>query len=139
MTTQTGIAAADAIKYAASLLGSRTGWALDSIAGSTCDHDGHEEAVEAVYDAIGDLKNLAAQYGDPRRYSDGRAVTTEKEIVFGLVTSHVWHPDPACEDPRSWRANLPSDPGVPSPGIYEVTTDPATQEIHVRVVRIVPQ
>lgn len=139
MTTRTCIPAADALKYAAALLDARTGWALDSIAGSMCNHgDCHEDAIEAVHDVVLDVRDLAARYGDPHRYHDGRAVKTDKEIAYGLTTSHVWHPDPSYEKPLSWRANLPSDPDMPSPGVYEVSTDPATQEIHVRVVRIVP-
>jgi len=58
------------------------------------------------------------------------------EIVPGFVTHHVWHPDPDVEEPVSHRGLLLSDPGVPSPGIYEVSTDPATQDIHIRVARI---
>lgn len=127
--------AEDVLKYAAALLDSRSGWALDSIAGSLCDQGGHEDELDAMHDLVTQINGFAAQYGDSRRYSDGRAVKTSKEIVFGLVTEHVWHPDPSREESRSWRSSLPSDPGVPSPGVYEVTTYPETQQIHVRVVR----
>ena len=64
-------------------------------------------------------------------------VQSSAEIQPGLITSHVWHPDAATEDATSWRASLPSDPGEPSPGVYEVSLDPVVQEIHVRVVRTV--
>jgi hypothetical protein len=125
---------ADALKYSAALLKSVTEWALDSIGGGLCDA-GHEDETAAIYDTVNEVRDLAAQFGDPRLYSDGRRVQSSAEIQRGLVTSHVWHPDVTAEKPSSWRSTLPSDPGVPSPGIYEVTLDPATQDIHVRVVR----
>jgi hypothetical protein len=124
----------DALKYAAAILRQRTDWTLDGIGGSMCDGN-HETDLDATREIVDEIADLAAEFGDPRRYSDGRVVKSEKEIQLGLVTSHVWHPDPAVEGSHSWRSNLPSDPGVPSPGIYEVTTYPVTQEIHVRVVR----
>ena len=124
----------DALKYAAALLNSRTDWACDSIGGSMCGY-GHDDELDAINDTIKDVLGLAARFGDPRRYSDGRLVQSSKEIVYGLVTSHVWHPVIADEESISWRSSLPSDPDVPSPGVYEVTTYPETQDIHVRVVR----
>lgn len=80
---------------------------------------------------------MAAQFGDPYHYSDGRRVKTVREISPGLLTEHIWHPDPAAEEPQSWRGHLVFDPGENCPGIYEVTTTPETQDIHVRVVRAV--
>jgi hypothetical protein len=62
-------------------------------------------------------------------------VESHAEIVPGFVTHHVWHPDPNVEEPTSHRGHRLSDPGIPSPRIYEVSTDPATQDIHIRVVR----
>jgi hypothetical protein len=136
MTTNdtTTVAVGDALKYAAALLTSCTDWACDSIGGSMCEHD-HELELDAIGDTVKEIGALAAQVGDPRRYSDGRRVQSSAEIQRGLITSHVWKPDPATEETRSWRSALPSDPGVPSPGVYEVTLDPATQDIHIRVVR----
>ena len=130
----TNHSAADALKYAAALLRSCTDWAGDSIAGSMCGYD-HETELDAINETVKEIVTLTAQYGDPRRYSDGRRVESSAEIQMGLVTHHVWHPNPATEEPTSWRASLPSDPGVPSPGVYEVSLDPATQDIHIRVVR----
>lgn len=125
----------DAMKYSAALLRSCTDWALDSICGSLCNCGGHEDELDAIHGTVDQIVELAEQFDDPRRYSDGRLVRSSKEIVSGLVTSHVWHPNPAAEEPRSWRSSLPSDPGIPSPGVYEVSLYPETQEIHVRVVR----
>lgn len=126
----------DALKYAAAMLRSCTDWALDSIGGSTCDQDGHETELDAVYDTVSLVVSLANTFGDRRVYSDGRRVESTKEIAPGFVTSHVWEPDATAEESKSHRGNLPSgDPDAPSPGIYEVTTYPLTQEIHVRVVR----
>lgn len=126
----------DAIKYAAALLKERTEWTLDSIGGSMCDQRGHERELDAIDDVVKTICTLAAQFGDPNRYADGRMVKSHAQIQHGLSTSQIWHPDPSCQEPRSWRSSLPSDPGVPSPGIFEVTTDPATQQIHTRVVTL---
>jgi hypothetical protein len=129
------IRADDALKYAAALLRSRADWTCDSIGGSMCNGE-HEIELDAIGDTVHEILKLAAQFGDHRLYTDGRMVESQAEIQTGLVTRHIWHPDPATEEPASWRAALPSDPGEPSPGIYEVTTTPATQDIHVRAVRI---
>lgn len=127
----------DALKYAAALLRDRTDWALDSIGGSMCDDsDGHEDELDAIHLAIAEVSSLAELLGDCQHYSDGRLVRSSREIADGLVTSHVWHPVVRMEKSESWRGQLPSyDPDIPSPGMYEVTTYPETQHIHVRVVR----
>ena len=128
--------AEDALKYAAATLKSRTDWACDAIGGSLCNGD-HEIETGAILDTVTEIRALAAKFGDPRRYSDGRLVESSKEIVSGITTAHVWHPDVASEPVQSFRGDLPSgDPGLPSPGVYEVTATPATQDLHVRVVRV---
>ncbi|BDX30936.1 hypothetical protein TUM20985_14830 [Mycobacterium antarcticum] len=128
----TNCTAADAMKCAAALLKSRTDWTGDAIA--ACDQD-HEIELDAINETVTEILALAAEFGDPRRYSDGRRVEQSAEIERGLVTHHVWHPDAAAEQPSSWRSSLPYDPGEPSPGLYEVSLTPVTQEILVRVVR----
>ena len=134
--TNLDMTAADYLKYAAALLNARTDWACDSIAGAICDGaDGHEVELDAINDAVREVQKMAALFGYARKYSDGRRVVSYAEIQPGLVTSHVWHPDAAAEERTSWRSSLPSDPGEPSPGVYEVSLEPATQEIFVRVVR----
>lgn len=125
----------DALKYAAALLRDRTDWALDAIGGSDCNRHGHEVELDAIHSAIASVSKLAEQLGDWQHYSDGRIVKSGAQIEDGVYTEHVWHPDPSQEQVHSWRGQLRSDPGIPSPGVYEVTTYPATQEIHVRVVR----
>ena len=130
------VAPADALKYSAAILKQRCDWTLDVIGGSGCEYD-HEEEIDATLSVVDVIRALADQYGDPNRYSDGRLVQSSAEIQDGLVTTHVWHPCEIAEDARSWRAALPSDPGMPSPGIYEVSYDPVAQDIHVRVVRSV--
>lgn len=125
----------DALKYVAAILNERIEWTTDGIGGSGCDHS-HDIELDALLDINTDVRGLAARFGDLNRYSDGRMVKTRKEIDQGLYTVHVWHPDPSSEESKSHRgALLSGDPDVPSPGIYEVTTYPETQEIHVRVVR----
>ena len=124
----------DALRYAAALLTQRASWTTDAIGGSMCDHD-HELELDAIDETAREIRALAAQFGDPRRYSDGRQVRTSQEIEPGVITEHVWNPDPAAEKPTSWRGTLRHDPGEPCPGIYEVSLTPATQEIHVCTVR----
>lgn len=126
----------DALKYAAALVRERLDWTTDEIGGSMCDQS-HDAQLDSICDLNGTLGSLASEFGDPATYSDGRPVRTSAWIVRDeLATSHVWHPDPTREPAESWRGHLPSgDPDVPSPGIYEVTTIPAAQDIHVRVVR----
>lgn len=123
----------DALKYAAAKLKSCTEWATDSIGAKTETVDDELDAINAT---VTEICGLAMQLPSRGRYSDGRAVVTRARILDGLVTEVVWHPDPAQDSPSSWRAALPSDPDVASPGVYEVMTDPATQDVHVRVVRL---
>lgn len=127
--------AADALKYAAALLRQRADWTTDLIGGSGCNVD-HETSLAAIEATSDEISALATQFGDPRRYSDGRLVKSAREIEPGLVTEHVWHPDPSAEPATSWRGALRHDPDEPSPGIFEVTLDPAAQVIHVRTVRL---
>ncbi|BCI55009.1 hypothetical protein NIIDNTM18_42870 [Mycolicibacterium litorale] len=125
----------DALKYAAAILKQRISWTTDEIGGSMCDTD-HELQLDAISEIVRDIEALAARFGDVNHYSDGRAVKSGAWIEDGAYTEEIWHPVVSEDSTRSWRGHLMSDPEVPCPGIYEVTTDPATQEIHVRVVRI---
>lgn len=125
----------DALKYAAAILRERLDWTTDEIGEAICDGD-HDMQLDAIDDIGKDITSLASQFGDPATYSDGRKVKSGAWIEEGVYTSHVWHPVPGEEETQSHRGNLPSyDPDLPSPGIYEVTMYPATQDIHVRVVR----
>lgn len=125
----------DALKYAAAILKERIDWTTDEIGGSGCDTD-HEMPLDAITEIVTDIAKLAAQFGSLDTYSDGRMVKSGAWIEEGVYTSHVWHPDASMEESESHRGNLPSyDPDVPAPGIYEVTTYPETQDIHIRVVR----
>ena len=126
--------AADYLKYAAAILWQRAEWTTEAISGSCCDGD-HETEQDAITDVACEISRLAPLFGNPRRYSDGRHVQTIREIEPGVYTVHVWHPDPSAEKPRSWRGSLRHDPDEQCPGVYEVTTTPQTQEIHVQVVR----
>ena len=128
------VSAADALKYAAALIGQRAEWTTSAIGGCDCGAD-HDLELGAIVETSREITAVAAGFGDLSRYSDGRRVLSSREIAPGLVAEHIWHPDPAAEKPRSYRGTLGHDPGEPCPGLYEVETDPATQELHVRVVR----
>lgn len=127
----------DFMKYATAILRACEEWTTDSIAGSGCDHDGHAAELDAIHDVVTEIRAMAIElFGrDLMVYSDGRAVEQYATIEDGVVTHHVWHPDAAREEPRSWRGTLRHDPGEPAPGVFEVTTHPAAQEITVQVVR----
>ncbi|WP_440712083.1 hypothetical protein [Gordonia sp. FQ] len=126
----------DAIKYAAAKLAHCTDWACDSIGGSMCDVD-HSVETDAIGEAVGELYCLAAEFGDPKTYSNGRIVQSRIWIVENeLTTEVVWHPLPDGEGPQTWRGELSSGhPDLPSPGRYEVPTDPVTQQVFVKVFR----
>lgn len=120
--------AADALKYAAAILKARVEWTTEGIGGSECNAD-HEIELDAINNIARDVLALAAQFGDPDRYSDSRTVKTIIQIVEGLTTEHIWWPDPTEEKPSSWRGNLSSGhPDIPSPGLYQVSTEPSSQE-----------
>ncbi|CAN3128577.1 hypothetical protein ACNUDN_11700 [Mycobacterium sp. smrl_JER01] len=135
--TNSSPTASDYLKYAAARLSQTTDWATDSICGSCCEGaDGHEAECDAINATTTEILAMAAQFGDPRRYSDGRRVVSSRQIDdSSIVAQHVWHPDPTAEPSHSWRGVLPHDPGEAAPGVYEVSTDPMVQEIFVRVVR----
>lgn len=124
----------DALKYVAAFVRERIEWTTDEIGGSMCGTD-HELQLDAIDQLRGEIDALAVLFGDPNRYSDGRLVKSGRQIEDGIYTSHVWHPDPSQESMQSWRGKLLHDPGTPCPGVYEVTTFPATQDIHVRVMK----
>lgn len=126
--------AEDYLKYAAAVVRERIEWTTDEIGGGMCETD-HEIPLDALMDLCGDVDKLTIPFGDPNTYSNGRKVRTSQRIEDGVYTVEVWHPDPAEQQSKSWRGNLMHDPGTPCPGLYEVTTYPETQEIHVRVVR----
>lgn len=133
--------AVDALKYAAAILKARTDSALDGIAASGCGHDDDEDRhtaeIDAIRDVVAEILDLAAQFGDPRRYSDGRRVQSTAQIEGNFRTVHIWHPDAHVEKSASWRGSLlPWDEDTPSPGVFEVTTNPRTQCLNVQVVRV---
>jgi hypothetical protein len=106
----TDLRAADALKYAAAILRERADWTTNNIAGSICEGaDGHELECDAISEVVIDICALAAQFGDPCRYSDGRRVTSVKEIEYGFSTLHVWHPTAGAEESRS-RDRTPAVP-----------------------------
>ncbi|SCX15178.1 hypothetical protein [Mycolicibacterium fluoranthenivorans] len=141
----TPLRADDALKYAAAVLRKRTNWALENIGiseerGSTEDYgdDVHGNALEAMYEVVEEIEELAARFPDPRHYADGRQIKTSKRIVGCFVAEHIWHPVAAEETPSNYGGRLPSlTDDSTSPARYEVSTDPATQTIHTRVVKSV--
>lgn len=138
------VRADDALKYAAAILADRWSWVSESIGcseecGSSEEYgdDIHETGLEAMQSVVSEIRALAARCGDPTRYSDGRPIATSAEIVRGFIAGHIWHPNPAEEQPQRHRGELPNfDPDDTSPaGRYEYSTDPLTQTITTRVVR----
>ena len=75
---------ADYLKYAAAMLWQRVEWTTETIAVSSCD-GAHDHELDAITDAACEIKSLAMQFGDPRRYSDGRAVQTTHPHVPSSV------------------------------------------------------
>jgi|GEM_PF-5871298 len=65
----------DALKYAAALLNYRAEWINRSIGGSDCDTD-HDVELDSISAIARQVSKIAAHFGDPRRYSDGRLVTS---------------------------------------------------------------
>ena len=90
--------------------------------------------VRAVLDVLD-----RAQFGDMDRYSDGRHVESTADFLpagNGVNSAHhVWHPDPAAEKPGSCGGALPDGPDGRSLGFFQVTTEPATQELRAYLVR----
>lgn len=126
--------AKDALKYAAAMLRCRVEAATDSITGADFGGE-HADACDVINGTIGEVREMAAQFGHPHNYSDGRRVTTTVEIERGFHTEHVWHPDASQETPQSWGGTLPSGSGLLYPGSFVVQTDPVTQTVHVTVAR----
>lgn len=82
--------------------------------------------------------DMAAGFGDPDRYSDGRFVESTVDITpAGNGTVHyVWFPDPTAEQPTASVAELADDAdGLPR-GWFEVSTDPTTQTLRAVLVRL---
>ena len=123
--------AEDMFKYAAALLDERAEWALGSIA-STESGDDHENALNGMQAIVEEIGCMAEEFGDPNRYSCGRRIRTQIDVQRGLVTEHIWHPDPGSEAVLSWTGDLPPKvDGGPPRGRYEVTIDPWTQDVTV--------
>jgi hypothetical protein len=136
----------DALKYCAAILKEQTEWIADGISGAPCngnnvEEDGirycvdHEPEIAALDSVVAQVLRMAARFGDPNRYSDGRLVKSHGRIGHQMTTVHVWHPVPSEEKPKSWGGPLPHDPDTASPGVYEVSTDPVTQNLHTCVIR----
>lgn len=119
----------DQIKYAAACADVTCEWALTEC--GDCENE-HDTAVNAISDALLELLSAVHRLPDRHRYSDGRVIVSRVEVEYGLIAQHIWKP--GNEDPQSWRSDLPHDPGTPPRGKYEVTTDPVTQQMHVRVL-----
>lgn len=132
----------DALRYVAALLKYHNDWIHDAIAGAGCmsEHDptcciDHDPELDTLDQLVDEIAELTAQYGPTDRYTDGRRVKTTARIqAQGMYTEHVWHPDATAETPDSWGGPLPHDPDTPSPGLYQVDTNPLTQDLHTCVI-----
>lgn len=125
--TRRPVRAEDALKYAAAKLRLR----IDD-----CSDDDKDESswTPAGRVAATQLRAVLAVFdqalcGDRDRYSDGRRLVESTAECMpagnGIVHSahHVWHPDPAAEEPASCRSALPDDPDGRSLGFFQVMTD----------------
>lgn len=111
------------MKYAHALLTHRIDWTTDAISRSECGLN-HGLELDAIDDIVREIGSMAAVFGYPERYNDGRQVVTRTEIYRGLMAWHIWQPYPN-EEPQSWRGDLPcGGPDLPVPGVYEVRTVP---------------
>ncbi|ODR06422.1 hypothetical protein BHQ21_11575 [Mycobacterium sherrisii] len=137
--TSRPVRADDALRYAAAKLRAL----LD---GEPCQPDDEADewmAVESGAAAAQTARAVLAVLdqaltGDPTRYSDGRLVESTADCVpagSGITAHHVWHPDPAGEEPASSGAALPDDPDGQSLGFFEVLTEPATQQLRAYLIR----
>mgnify|MGYP000863836789 FL=1 len=131
------VPAEDALKYAAALARdkiARTIGRLDAdfeLAGRSFSED-HSLEVAGLDRLIASLHRLAADHGDIDTYSDGRQVTSRKELSEGVVIEHIWDPDPTYEE--QWSSLLsPVGEWTPTIAFCSVSTDPVTQELNVRL------
>ncbi|MDP7735137.1 hypothetical protein [Mycobacterium paragordonae] len=138
----TTASAADWLKYRAAECASRTNAITDAICAVLSDvkmdgetEEGLDELLRELDDLAAENRAAAARFGDPNKYSDGRVVESFTPITPGMSQGVTWHPDPAAHRPTHWIGDLLSDPGMPSPGRYEVTLDAISQRIDVRVIR----
>lgn len=133
------VRADDALRYAAAKLRSLLDAESDQqddqadewVAGGSA-----EAAAESARVVLAVLDR--ALCGDRAHYSDGRRVESTAECVpagNGISAHHVWHPDPAAEEPVSCGAALPDDPDGRSLGFFQVMTDPATQQLRAYLVK----
>lgn len=135
------VRADDALRYAAAKLR----LLLDDEPGPPDDEADEWMAVESGAAAAQTARAVLAVLdraldGDRTRYSDGRLVESTADFLppgNGIVHTahHVWHPDPAGEEPASSGAALPDDPNGRSLGFFQVMTDPATQQLRAYLVQ----
>lgn len=133
----------DSLRYLESHVGNGLEYVIDRLGWSLLDGLTEDETedlqniLESLHDAI--VTERKSHTDNRYYYDDGRAVKSRADIEEGHHVEQVWHPNPKAEpEPHSWRGNLSSgDPDQASPGVYEVTITPETQDIHVRTVRMV--
>lgn len=114
---------------------------LDDMLDSVYDDDVHDQlddVLSQLSEVADQILRVALKFGDVNRYFDGRMVTTSAEVEFGIRQEHIWYPDPAAEPRGSSTESLPllSADDPTSPGVCYIETDPATQTITTRVVRL---
>jgi hypothetical protein len=135
----------DSLRYIDARLCSALDYVIDQLGWSLLDgvNEALVEDLQTVLESAKDdiRAEMKAHQVDRFRYDDDRVVKSRAEIEYGRYFEMVWHPDPAVErPPYSWRGHLtPPDEHSPSPGVYEVTVDPESQEVHVRTVRVVTE
>ncbi|MEU2013047.1 hypothetical protein [Nocardia sp. NPDC019302] len=120
----------DALKYLIRRVEDTVDWTTDSLFGKGISSDDHPEieAISQLVDVIGDILGpLSEAWG---HYADGREIVTRVEIEDGHGFEHVWHPDPAKNQPKVVTGKLLADPGEDN-GTYEIRITPP-QSVEVR-------
>lgn len=113
----------DALKYLARYVRRTVNWTVDCLAMKDlfCDEHVELDAICQMADDLGALVGPLVEAWD--RYSDGRPVESSVEIAPGQTFTHLWHPDPARNQPGTVTGRVLADPGVDH-GTYEVRIIP---------------
>lgn len=129
----------DALQWLCRFLKTQVEWVTDGIGGSMCGDD-HGIELDALDHSLmlemrAVMEPIVGTWGT---YSDGRKVTTHVEIEsFGHYT-HLWHPDPSRDKPRTLTGQLARNHPDEDRGHYEIEIIPP-QTLTVRTFPKAPR